>query len=196
MRSLNRVNIFSARVVRAGMPSRLALAGRYDITAKSAIIRACQLLGLFVALPPHRRLRLTDTQQSFVYWSRVLSKPAARQRRRAALAKLPAGLPSTVPPKPRSSERTPSTGSSRRRRRRIPAPPGSPKAAAPAGARAAFSKFVVPGTEKAKLPPAQGARRGGQRVDGCAARSPPTSRSASCSRARSPRCAASSATAT
>ena len=73
-------------------------------------------------------------------------------------AKLPAGLPpSTVPPKPRIIGKNtfdrivaPPPSPSK-----IPAPPGSPKAAAPAGARAGsqlLGKFVVPGTEKAKLP--------------------------------------------
>ena len=72
----------------------------------------------------------TDTQQSFVYWSRVLGKPGRPQdKTRAALAKLPAGLPpSTVPPKPRIIGKNtfdrivaPPPSPSK-----IPAPPGSP----------------------------------------------------------------------
>ena len=109
MRSLNRVNIFKEcflGYVNAGMlePLLALSSGEYDITAKSAIINACQLLGLFSWLYLLTdAFDFTDTQQSFVYWSRVLGKPGRpADKTRAALAKLPAGLPpSTVPPKPR-----------------------------------------------------------------------------------------------
>ena len=105
MRSLNRVNIFKEcflGYVNAGMlePLLALSSGEYDITAKSAIINACQLLGLFSWLYLLTdAFDFTDTQQSFVYWSRVLGKPGRpADKTRAALAKLPAGLPpSTVP---------------------------------------------------------------------------------------------------
>ena len=82
--------------VNAGMlePLLALSSGEYDITAKSAIINACQLLGLFSWLYLLTdAFDFTDTQQSFVYWSRVLGKPGRpADKTRAALAKLPAWL--------------------------------------------------------------------------------------------------------
>ena len=156
MRSLNRVNIFKEcflGYVNAGMlePLLALSSGEYDITAKSAIINACQLLGLFSWLYLLTdAFDFTDTQQSFVYWSRVLGKPGRpADKTRAALAKLPAGLPpSTVPPKPRIIGKNtfdrivaPPPSPSK-----IPPPPGSPQGraadlAGSAGGRAAESSL-------------------------------------------------------
>ena len=179
MRSLNRVNIFKEcflGYVNAGMlePLLALSSGEYDITAKSAIINACQLLGLFSWLYLLTdAFDFTDTQQSFVYWSRVLGKPGRpADKTRAALAKLPAGLPpSTVPPKPRIIGKNtfdrivaPPPSPSK-----IPAPPGSPQAAPrPAGAgappsrpsRSTRSCRRRPTARSCRL--AQGARHGGE----------------------------------
>ena len=48
----------------------------YDVSSKSLLINLFQLLGLFSWLYLlSDAFDISDTQQSFVYWSRVLGKP-------------------------------------------------------------------------------------------------------------------------